>query len=111
MLNLATFFADERTIALFILIGLDLLSGIVSALARRAFTWQRLGDWLLKDIMYVLGYLIWYLFTQSAIGGALGGVALDDILSTTGGATAAAALIASIGNNFREAQAARQAPG
>lgn len=104
MLDLATFFTDMRTIVLFILIGLDFLSGVASALIRRVFTWERLGDWLLKDVMYILGYLIWYLFTQSALGGSLGGVPLDELLGTTGGATAAAALIASIGNNFREAR-------
>lgn len=110
MPNFSAFFTDERTIALFVLIGLDFLAGIVAALRTRTFVWEKLGDWLLKDVLYILGYFIWYTFTQTAIGGALGGIPLDDILSTTGGATAAAALVASIGNNLREAQRGQQVP-
>lgn len=110
MLNLTAFFVDERTIALFVLIGLDVLSGIVAAVRTHTFAWRRVGDWLLNDAQYVLGYLIWYAFTQTAIGGALGGVALDDILSTAGWSTAVAALVASIGNNLREAQAGTARP-
>lgn len=101
----SAFFADQRTVLLIVLVVADLLSGIIAALRSRTFAWERVADWLLKNMGYVIGYLVWYVFTGAAVQDALAGLDLDAILNTAGWGTAVAALVASIGNNLRQASA------
>lgn len=94
-------FADDPTvIALAVLVGLDVLLGVVSALKRGVFKFVIVSDFLRAD---VLGKLLPYYGVWAAVH-LSGDVMLGDfgVIEETTGALAIAAVGASVLNSLRE---------
>lgn len=94
---LTAFVLDVRTLVLAVLIVADLVTGVLAALRTRSFSLEKLGQWLITDVQYFIGYAVWYLFSQAA----LGAFDLGEASSFLGFGTASASLLASIVGNSR----------
>lgn len=101
---LTAFVLDTKTLVLVVLVLADLISGVLGAVRTRTFAWERVGDWLVHDVAYLIGYAVWYVLTQAAVGGAIQGVDLGDALGVVGWGTATTALVASVVTNLQQAQ-------
>lgn len=62
------FFQDPRTLGAILLILLDLLTGVTSAVVRGVFKWQHVADVLFTEIVpFVEAYLAFYLLSYAGI--------------------------------------------
>ena len=89
-----TFKGTEMQVVL-LLVGLDLVTGIVSALVKKRFDFGKVADWLAKDfIVYYLaaGVFAAIMYLQPGL----------NIAADLGPGAAAVALIASIWSNVKE---------
>lgn len=101
MLSLLNQFQEDPTVVtLAILVALDVLLGVLSALKRRVFRFVLIADFLRAD---VLGKLLPYfgLWAAVHVGGDLM-VGDFGIIEETAGAVAIAALLASVLNSVKE---------
>ena len=98
----SAFFMDARTLTIFVLIVMDLVTGIMAALSQHRFEWKRIGDFYATNVLkFVLGYSLVYAIGAAGLG-PLVGVWLAEIEQTAGAGAAVAALVASIGRNMAE---------
>lgn len=104
---IAAFFTDPRTIIVFGLILLDVVTGIAAAIKTKTFSADRMADFLATNVMpFVVGYLAFYLLAAGAAAGAVekafspaAAVAVDQVLVTLAGGFSIIALIESIRMN------------
>jgi hypothetical protein len=102
----ASFWADPRTQTLLGLVVVNLVVGVIAALATRTFNARRLGDWYAHTLIpYLLGYLLIWSGGELGIASLLGPI-WGEVVATFGVAPAAA-LVARITINvaaFRASQ-------
>lgn len=95
------FFGDVRTLTLFTLILVDLLTGVFAALRTGQFAWRALAQVYRTNVLpYLGGYALVYFLGALGLLPLLGPVA-EDLAQTVGWMTLAASLAASIGQNVR----------
>lgn len=93
---LEAFTADPKVLAMAILVGLDLLLGILAAIKTKEFTLKRLSDFLKEDILWKLVpyYGLW---AATYVGGDLVIPGIDvGAIAAAGFLAITASLIASI---------------
>lgn len=102
------FLRDERTFAIFALIAVDVVTGIIAALRSRTFQWRAVGDFYGTNVLpYVLGYLLIYGLSVFGVTEFLGALA-GELSATIGVAPATVALGASIGRNLQNIRSREQ---
>src|SRR5690349_1115790 len=112
------FFTDPRSVAIYLLLFVDLMTGIMAAIRTQTFDLKALGAFLWRDVVpFLLGYLTTYVaggaFNTYLAGNpdpnlrpflAAIGVVLEQLGQTVGWGAALLALMASIGRNLNEVQ-------
>jgi hypothetical protein len=114
--QVVAFLGDPRSITIYLLIFLDLATGVMAALRTGTFDWKELGRFLGRDIgPYLVGYLAAYV-TGGVYNALLAnntdpnlrpilaavGLVIEQLGQTVGWGAAALALLASIGRNLGE---------
>ena len=109
MLALITgFFTATETVTLFILIAVNLVTGIMVALITRTFSLKALGGFYLSRVLpFILGYALIYTFAHLGVA-TLAGPVWEQVTATVGLAPAVAALLGAIGTNLQEIAVRRE---
>lgn len=97
---LTAFLSDQRTLALLLLIVVDLVVGIIAALRAGVFAWRRVGDFYAHNVIpFLLGYGLIYAIGALGVGALLGPI-WQEVAQTVGAGPAVISLVASIGANL-----------
>jgi hypothetical protein len=109
MIQLLDQFTEDPTVVLLgVLVALDVILGVLAALKNRVFKFVLLSDFLRAD---VLGKLVPYYALWAAVH-ITGDITIGDfgVIEEVAGATAVAALGASVINSLRDLGLAKAAP-
>ncbi|KPV55050.1 hypothetical protein SE17_00175 [Kouleothrix aurantiaca] len=112
------FFTDPRTLGALLLIAVDLLTGIASAVVRGVFQWAHVQDVLFDEIVpFVEGYLAFYLLSYAGVQpffaqylGAEAAQWIAVILTTAAAGFSYLPILTSIGRNYLEIKTGRRKP-
>jgi hypothetical protein len=101
------FLQDEKTLIVLGLIALDILTGMMGALRRGAFEFNKVGRFYLTMVLpYLLGYSVVYVLSAVGLRGLpTVGPILEQVGQYGGFAALLSALLPSIGDNLKELQA------
>lgn len=101
---LRAYFTDSRTIAIFVLIAMDVVTGIIAALRLRVFRWQAVGDFYRTMVLPgVLGYALVWLLAYFGVDALVGELAAT-VTAALGAGPLIIALTASILDNVKRSR-------
>jgi hypothetical protein len=106
MAMLQDFATDIRTQAIFWLVIIDLITGVIAALRTRTFDFSRLGEWYFTNVLpFLIGHFMIFSLTYLGVD-RLPEIRdlLFETLVTVGAGPAILSLITSIKENVQEAR-------